>query len=234
VLSLQVFIASGKPSNKLHPFATDMAFGAYLPPTNQAVGSSRFYPPHCYQASQAGISSLLRNHLPPHTASIRLGFLLVLLYSAKHGNSARLPRLRQAPGEQSHPQSRIRNDQVSGFALFWTLTLLIRRIRFAYAMYRSLPIASFRPCRYQQRPCDSDCLPPGRGDACLTQAGFARHAGQTKKPNSSSAVRLHDLYSLVAYFFFLRMRPPRRPTSPVPKRSMVAGSGTGALSYSTT
>jgi len=28
VLSLQVFIASGKPSNKLHPFATDMAFGS--------------------------------------------------------------------------------------------------------------------------------------------------------------------------------------------------------------
>jgi hypothetical protein len=48
-------------------------------------------------------------------------------------------------------------------------------------MYRSLPIASFRPCRYQQRPCDSDCLPPDRGDASLTLAGFARHAGQTKK-----------------------------------------------------
>jgi len=28
VLSLQVSIVSGKPSNKLHPFATDMAFGA--------------------------------------------------------------------------------------------------------------------------------------------------------------------------------------------------------------
>jgi voltage-gated potassium channel len=47
-------------------------------------------------------------------------------------------------------------------------------------MYCSLPIASFRPCRYQQRPCNSDCLPPGRGDACVPQAGFARHAGQTK------------------------------------------------------
>jgi hypothetical protein len=29
-------------------------------------------------------------------------------------------------------------------------------------------------------PCDPDSS-SGRGDACLTQAGFARHAGQTKK-----------------------------------------------------
>ena len=29
--------------------------------------SFRFYPPRCYQASLAGISSLLRVHLPPHT-----------------------------------------------------------------------------------------------------------------------------------------------------------------------
>ena len=46
---------------------------------------------------------------------------------------------------------------------------------------KELQFASFRPCRYQQRPCNSDCLPPGRCDACLPQAGFARHAGQTKK-----------------------------------------------------
>jgi len=40
---------------------------------------------------------------------------------------------------------------------------------------------SARPNRYQLRPCHSDYLPPGRGDACVTQAGFASHAGQTKK-----------------------------------------------------
>lgn len=97
------------------------------------------------------------------------------------GNDIRLPRLRRTPCKQSHPQSRYGTDQVPGFTLFRTLTLPHRRIRFAYAMDRSLPIASFRPRRCQQRPCDSDCLPPGRGDACLPQAGFARHAGQTKK-----------------------------------------------------
>jgi len=41
-------------------------------------------------------------------------------------------------------------------------------------------MASFRPNRYQLRPCHSDYLPLGRGDACLTQAGFASYAGQTK------------------------------------------------------
>ena len=34
-----------EPSNKLHPFATDMAFGTYQPPATYAAGSSRFYPP---------------------------------------------------------------------------------------------------------------------------------------------------------------------------------------------
>ena len=92
-----------------------------------------------------------------------------------------LPRLRRVPCEQCHPQTHHGPDQVSGFALFCTLAHPFCRIRFAFAMYRSLPIASFRPCRCQQRPCNSDCLPPGRGDACVPQAGFARHAGQTKK-----------------------------------------------------
>jgi len=53
---------------------------------------------------------------------------------------------------------------------------------------RSLPIASFRPCRYQQRPCNLDCLPPGRGDACFfQQTGWTRHAGQTKRPEACLA-----------------------------------------------
>jgi len=39
-----------------------------------------------------------------------------------------------------------------------------------------------RPNRYQLRPCHSDYLPLGRGDACITQAGFASYAGQTKSP----------------------------------------------------
>ena len=40
-------------------------------------------------------------------------------------------------------------------------------------------------CGYTTLPgrnCDSDCLPPGQGDACFfQQAGFARYAGQTTK-----------------------------------------------------
>ncbi len=122
-----------------------------------------------------------------HLTSLRsaLSYLLNLpipATSLTYRNNARLPRLRRTPCEQSHPQTHYGFDQVSGFVLFWTLTLPQRRIRFAYAMYCSLPIASFRPSRYQQRPCDSDCLPPDRGDASFTLAGFARHAGPTKKP----------------------------------------------------
>jgi len=73
-------------------------------------------------------------------------------------------------------------DQVSGFTLCCTLTHPQRRSRFACTMCSSLPIASFRPCRCQQRPCDSDYLPPDRSDACIfQQAGFASSAGQTTK-----------------------------------------------------
>ena len=58
-------------------------------------------------------------------------------------------------------------------------------------MYRSLPIASFRPRRYQRRPCDSDYLPPDRGDACFfRQAGFASFAGQTKRGCPEAAPNL--------------------------------------------
>ena len=94
-------------------------------------------------------------------------------------NDIRFPRLKQTPCEQSHPQSRYGVDQVLGVALCGTLTLPLRRIRFTYVMYRSLSIASFRPCRCQQRPCDSNYLPPDQGDACIPQAGFVRYAGQT-------------------------------------------------------
>ena len=41
-------------------------------PHRPRCGSSRFSPPVCYQLSQAGTSSLLRSHLPPHTASFSL------------------------------------------------------------------------------------------------------------------------------------------------------------------
>lgn len=129
----------------------------------------------------------LRNHLPPRTAWLQASGLplrrgLSGIRPPDPQNDTRLPQLPRAPCELPHPQSRTGSDQVSGFALFCTLAHPRRRIRFDCAMCSSLPIASFRPCRCQQRPCDSDCLPPGRGDACfLQQAGFARYAGQTKK-----------------------------------------------------
>lgn len=136
--------------------------------------SSRFYPPVRYRLSQAGTSSLLRIHLPPHTASEDLESPLVPSWTPSgFGRAgARLPQLLRVSREQPHPQSQYRSDQVWGFATFSTLTHLHCRIWFACAVCRSLPIASFRPCRYRQRPCNSDCLPPGRGDACfLQQAG---------------------------------------------------------------
>jgi len=102
--------------------------------------------------------------------------------SADCADDTRLPQLLRTPRVLLHPHSRHGSDQESGFALSCTLTHPWSRIRFACAVCSSLPIASFRPCRYRQRPCDSDCLPPGRGDACFfQQAGFARYAGQTKK-----------------------------------------------------
>ncbi|MDP8285077.1 MAG: hypothetical protein RAP03_00305, partial [Candidatus Electryonea clarkiae] len=79
-----------------------------------------------------------------------------------------------------YPQSRYRSDLVSGFAILCTLTHLSRRIRFAYAVHRMLPMASFRPCRCQQRPCQSVLLPPNRGvliKRCPHHAGHTYEAG---------------------------------------------------------
>jgi hypothetical protein len=50
---------------------------AFISPCKLCCKSFRFSPPDCYQLSQAGISSLLRIHLPPHTASFDLGLPLV-------------------------------------------------------------------------------------------------------------------------------------------------------------
>ncbi len=120
-----------------------------------------------------------------HLTPLRSVSSLLLSFTIRSGcagrNDMRLPQLLTGSCELPHPQTRHGSDQVLGVALFSTLTHPRRRIRFACAMCRSLPIASFRPCRCQQRPCDLDCLPLGRGDACFfQQAGVARFAGQTK------------------------------------------------------
>ena len=153
-------------------------------PHRPRCGSSRFCPPVCYQLSQAGTSSLLRSLLPPHTASLNLESPLGPPYPYQLipvGTIQGFPKLLRVPCEPLHPQSRHGSDQVLGFTPFCTLTLPCCRIRFTFAVCRSLPIASFRPCRCQQRPCDLDCLPPDRGDVPPCGTGFARSAGQTKK-----------------------------------------------------
>ena len=178
-----------KPSNQLPPFATDGAFGFSTSPCEHAAGHpgfilqtvTRFLRPEflhyygfiCHLTPLRSVSSLL------------LDFTIRLFVR----NDMRLPQLLTGSCELPHPQTRRGSDQVLGVAISCTLTHPRRRIRFACAMCRSLPIASFRPCRYRQRPCDSDCLPLGRGDACFfQQAGVARFAGQTKKPSGSDSL----------------------------------------------
>ena len=186
-----------------------------MAPADQAAGPMQFSPPVCCQLSQAGTSSLLRIHLPPHTASVGLEFPLVPAWTPSlYGRSgARLPQLLRVSCERPHPQSHRRSDQVWGFTIFGTLTHLQCRIWFAFAVCRSLPIASFRPCRYQQRPCNLDCLPPGRGDACFfQQTGWTRHAGQTKKAGRGeprpASVLIKNPYKTIA----------RVTASPLPPR----------------
>ena len=71
VSGLTIKTVSKRPSNKLPPFAFRHRFWLTAAPADFSDGSSRFYPPVCYQLSQAGTSSLLRIHLPPRTASVR-------------------------------------------------------------------------------------------------------------------------------------------------------------------
>lgn len=122
------------------------AFGGTTVPCTCRQRSSRFSPPHRCRLSSAGTFSLLRTHLPPAATSIRLDSHLAFLYLCTRSQQAS-PVTVRAPCEQSHPQAHCRSDQVLGFALFCTLTYLHCRIRFAFAMYCSLPIASFRPLR---------------------------------------------------------------------------------------
>lgn len=107
--------------------------------------SSRFYPPDCYQLSLAGTSSLLRVHLPPCTASVRLESPLDVAYLERTIQG--FPSYLRLPVNNLILNHLNGSDQVSGFALLCTLTHPPGRIRFAYAMCCSPPIASFRPQR---------------------------------------------------------------------------------------
>ena len=178
--------ASKRPSNKLPPFAFRHGFWHITAPADACGGSSRFYPPDCYQLSEAGTSRLLRIHLPPRTASFRPW---VAPYAKSYSEADRSvsETIRGFPSYLWLPVNDAILNYTTGLIRYVLCAMLhtypvVCRIRFACAMCRSLPITSFRPCRYQQRPCDSDCLPPDRGDARFFQrAGFAIYAGQTKK-----------------------------------------------------
>jgi len=118
-----------------------------MAPTDQAAGPMRFSPPVCYQLSQAGTSSLLRIHLPPHTASNDLNSPLVppwtTLVFGRLG--AKLPHLLRVSCEQLHPQPQCTSGQVWGFAISFPLILVHCRIRFA----RCVPSTSY--CILQTR-----------------------------------------------------------------------------------
>lgn len=108
---------------------------ASVDPIEHYQWSSRFYPPHCYQLSQAETSSLLRVHLPPRTniylefaPCIDTSILPMDLVSGFLGYYT-------GPCQKSHPQTLFKFDQVSDVASFCTLVHLNSRIRFAYAVY---------------------------------------------------------------------------------------------------
>ena len=101
----------------------DRFSGLYMLTIPITSWSSGFCPPHCYQASLAGTSSLLRAHLPP---CMSLAVCLSLLLQDRPQRSSPsddtgLPQLGQAPCERSHPQSRNRSDRVLDIALFCRL-----------------------------------------------------------------------------------------------------------------
>jgi len=124
---LYVLLSFQKPSNKLHPFATDMALGTYQLQTNRPSSHPGFTPHTVTSFHRSGLQQYYR--IICHLGSLRsaLSYLLSLpihATSLTNRNNARLPRLRRTPCEQSHPQSHYGTDQVLGFVLFGTLTLL--------------------------------------------------------------------------------------------------------------
>ncbi len=62
------------------------------------------------------------------------------------------PVITPAPCKVFHPQALHMVNRVLGFALFCTLTPMCSRIRFAFAMYTLLLMASFRPHRWPVTP----------------------------------------------------------------------------------
>lgn len=68
-----------------------------------------------------------------------------------------------------------------GFPLFSRVTRPKGQHRFAYAMFQAPPTASFRPRRYQRRPCLEVAFPMVRRRGYLSTHRHGKHAGHTKK-----------------------------------------------------
>ena len=92
------------------------------------------------------------------------------------------------PFSQAATFSLLRVHLQARIASFCMLAPTTSRNRFTSAKLHQLPVASFRPSRYQDRPCESDSLPRERGEVGgKTPAGFASFAGQTKSCSFTEA-----------------------------------------------
>lgn len=154
---------------------------ALTSPLNLRQRSSRFYPPHCYQASQAGTSSLLRRHLPPRPRLCLGSHLDHRLPYAGYG--VRLPRLlHRLPVNDATLKHSTGLTEYRASRYFARLpTCAAEAGSLALCTVDLLWLPSDLTVG-QWRPCQSDYLPPSRGDATFFQVtGFAGFAGQTKK-----------------------------------------------------
>ena len=117
--------ASKRPSNKLPPFAFRHGFWHITAPAEACGGSSRFYPPDCYQLSQAGTSSLLRIHLPPRTASIR-PWVPPCARSYSESDRANSETIRGFPSYLWLPVNDAILNHATGLIRYWALRYLAR------------------------------------------------------------------------------------------------------------
>lgn len=126
----------------LHPFTPRNGFWLATVPPDSAGGHPGFVLQLCYQASLAGISSLLQAHLPPCMSLVHCLSHLLPCHprNTAPSNDTGLPQLGQAPSERSHPQTRNRSDRVLDFAPFCRLAAPVapNQVRLRY-----VPLTSY-------------------------------------------------------------------------------------------
>ena len=168
------------------PSRSTIAFGISDAPCKLNCKSSPFYPPHRHRISQDRTSTLRRNHLTSRTTS-RTSWAsswkcITVKKSGWYGIS---PVNALDPCKIYRPQSHIRKHSGIGTSSYLAdspFLLPCAETGSHNTPATLLPIASFRPRNYSRRPCDSDWLPPERGDFAFFQTnGNSSFAGQTKK-----------------------------------------------------